>query len=67
MSSTERLANDFDRELFNLMNRADRLSDDSRMQREADCWKDIANCLNRARSHARSMMSKADRDRTNAA
>lgn len=65
MSNTERIANEFDRQLFTLMNHADRLSDDSSSQREADKWKDVANCLSRARTHARALMSDADRKRTN--
>lgn len=64
MSSTERLADEFDLALHRLMRRADGLRADSRVQAEADAWKDIANHLSRARSSARSMMSKADRERT---
>lgn len=64
MSSTERLANEFDLSLHRMWTRALRLADDSRIATEKQHWLDLANHLRLARTSARSMMSKFDLART---
>ena len=60
MDSTQRLANEMDLKLFNLMMQADRLSDDSRIQDEADNWSEVVRLISSARNRVRRMMHPAD-------
>ena len=64
MSSTERIANEMDRDLYVLLQRAERLQQDSRVKGEAERWNQIAQALHSARFSARSMMSAKDRAET---
>lgn len=64
MSSTQRLANEMDLKLFNLMTQADRLADDSRIQDEADEWAEVGRLLSSARNKVRRLMHPADVEKT---
>lgn len=64
MSSTERIANEMDLQIFNLMSRADRLASDSRIKGESEAWEEVGRLLSSARNKVRRMMHPADVEKT---
>ncbi|TXH53512.1 MAG: hypothetical protein E6Q97_13125 [Desulfurellales bacterium] len=60
-TSTERVANEIDLQLFNLMNRASKMADDSRLMGERDNWTNLAQRISSARTFSRVLMNEADK------
>lgn len=63
-TSTQRVADEIDLQLFNLMNRATRMADDSRLMGERDNWTRLAQRISAARTYSRVLMHEDDVKRT---
>lgn len=61
---SEKAANDFDLELFNLMARAANLGEDHGSSPRRAIWKQVRVALETIRPKVRAMMSEEDRKRT---